>query len=233
MCRGVAKKLARARAGAAPLFPGGSHLIHIRARPLVKQSRRGGVNHRRFFEIESHGGIVSLRESSRLLSGAKQRIHHGVRVGFGPFPRAVVAGRASTLRTEQFVPSASLHPSPVVRGNQMMFDAESRAQAQLHYERTLARLRQREDGTRVMPPTSDTGGQTKSTIGAQIERLRQECDFTVEELAEEVEIDPTNVSRHIRGQSNPSRRSRRKYGRVFSKLLNREIVIRETQPKRS
>jgi len=71
------------------------------------------------------------------------------------------------------------------------------------------------------------------TIGAQIERLRDECDLSIEELAEKVGLDPTNVSRHIRGESNPNRRNRHKYQRVFSILLNRQIVISKTQLKRS
>jgi hypothetical protein len=70
----------------------------------------------------------------------------------------------------------------------------------------------------------------QETIGEQIDRLRRECDdMTVEELAEKVELDPTNVSRHIRDKSKPTHRNRRQYQRVFSNILNRKIVINETQ----
>ena len=68
------------------------------------------------------------------------------------------------------------------------------------------------------------------TIGEQIDRLRRECDdMTVEELAEQVDLHPTNVSRHMRGESKPTPKNRRVYQRVFSKFLNRQIVISETQ----
>ncbi len=71
------------------------------------------------------------------------------------------------------------------------------------------------------------------TVGDQIDRLRDECDLSIEELAEKMDIHPTNVSRHIHGESNPSRINLIKYNRLFSKLLNAHIVIKKTQPKRS
>jgi DNA-binding transcriptional regulator YiaG len=73
----------------------------------------------------------------------------------------------------------------------------------------------------------------QASPGQEIEQLRQECDLTIEELAGQLEIDPTNVARHIRGESTPSRMNRRKYECVFSKLLKRNISISKTQPKRS
>lgn len=71
------------------------------------------------------------------------------------------------------------------------------------------------------------------SIGKQIDRLRDECGLSIEELSEKVGIHPTNVSRHIHDESVPSRTTLPKYNRAFSKLLNREIVIRKTQPERS
>ena len=68
------------------------------------------------------------------------------------------------------------------------------------------------------------------TIGEQIDRLRQESeDMTIEELAGEVNLDPTNVSRHIRNKSRPTPKHLREYQRVFSNRLKRKVFIRETQ----
>jgi hypothetical protein len=74
---------------------------------------------------------------------------------------------------------------------------------------------------------------TLETVGEQIERLRLECDITIEDLADQVGIDPTNVSRHIRALSMPNKTSRKQYEKILSKLLNRQILLSRSQPKRS
>lgn len=71
------------------------------------------------------------------------------------------------------------------------------------------------------------------TVGEQIDRLRDECVLSIEELAEEVKLHPTNVSRHINNLSSPTRKNLAKYSNTFSRLLKRRVVIRKTQPKRS
>jgi DNA-binding XRE family transcriptional regulator len=71
------------------------------------------------------------------------------------------------------------------------------------------------------------------SLSEQLEDLRSECDISIEELADKVGIDPTNVSRHLNGKSTPSRKTRGSYGRAFSKLLNQKILINQTQVKRS
>ncbi|MGA3028426.1 MAG: helix-turn-helix transcriptional regulator [Bryobacteraceae bacterium] len=70
------------------------------------------------------------------------------------------------------------------------------------------------------------------TTASQIERLRQECRWTEEKLAEATELDPTTVSRHIRGQMQPSLRNLGRYEKTFSKELSRKVVIRKTPRKR-
>src|ERR1017187_437152 len=70
------------------------------------------------------------------------------------------------------------------------------------------------------------------TIGQQIERLRIECRLSAEELAEAVALNPTNKSRHETGTSTPSLRHLGAYDRVFSRLLERKIVIYKTLRKR-
>jgi ribosome-binding protein aMBF1 (putative translation factor) len=71
------------------------------------------------------------------------------------------------------------------------------------------------------------------SIGEQIDKLREECGLSIEELAEKMDLHSTSVSRHIHDESVPSRINRMKYQRLFSKLLKRDVVIFKTQPKRS
>ncbi len=76
-------------------------------------------------------------------------------------------------------------------------------------------------------------GSHEKKLGPQLKALFEETNLTLEELAEKLGIDPTNVSRHFQGRSTPTPRNRRKYERVLSKLLNQQIVITKTQAKRS
>jgi ribosome-binding protein aMBF1 (putative translation factor) len=66
----------------------------------------------------------------------------------------------------------------------------------------------------------------KETIGAQIKRLRVECDLTEEDLAEVMELDIRSVQRHLASETAPRALTLRKYEKAFSKLLNKQIVIR-------
>ena len=79
-------------------------------------------------------------------------------------------------------------------------------------------------------PSSTPPSPAKSvdSIGAQINRLREECRFSVEELAEEVELETRSVQRHIADVHIPHNRHLRAYERTFSKLLNRQVVISKT-----
>jgi len=58
----------------------------------------------------------------------------------------------------------------------------------------------------------------------QIEQLRNECRLTVEQLADEVGLDPRSVYRHL-GGTKPRIGHIGAYERVFSKILKRNIVI--------
>ncbi len=73
------------------------------------------------------------------------------------------------------------------------------------------------------PPASEN----PETLAAQINRLREECRLTAEELAEKIDIDIRSVQRHLAGKTVPYARYLRKYEREFSKLLSRQIVIRK------
>jgi len=65
----------------------------------------------------------------------------------------------------------------------------------------------------------------RETVATQINRLREECHLTAEELAEKIGIEPRSVQRHLAGSSVPHGRHVRAYERVFSNLLNRQVVI--------
>jgi hypothetical protein len=65
------------------------------------------------------------------------------------------------------------------------------------------------------------------TVAAQIKRLRDECRWTNEELAEETHFSSRQVSRHISGDSVPYKRNIAVYERVFSKELKKKVVINQ------
>ncbi|HSZ00317.1 MAG TPA: helix-turn-helix transcriptional regulator [Terriglobales bacterium] len=65
---------------------------------------------------------------------------------------------------------------------------------------------------------------SSATPRQAIDKLRTDCDWTLEQLAEEVGISPKQVSRHIKGQGmHPS--TRRAYKDAFAAKLNRVIEL--------
>ena len=79
-----------------------------------------------------------------------------------------------------------------------------------------------DDSPNPVPPSP-----AHETIAAQLQRLRDECHITEEELAEKIDMDIRSVQRHLASKTIPRARHLRVYERVFSKLLNRQIVIRK------
>jgi hypothetical protein len=67
----------------------------------------------------------------------------------------------------------------------------------------------------------------RETVASQIEALRRECQLTADDLAGQTEIDIRSVRRHLRGDSIPFDRNLWTYQRVFSKLLNKQVIIRK------
>jgi hypothetical protein len=63
------------------------------------------------------------------------------------------------------------------------------------------------------------------TIAAQLQRLRLECNWSAEKLAEFVRLDPRTVTRHLSGETTPHLRNISAYQRIFIKQLKRHIVI--------
>ena len=83
----------------------------------------------------------------------------------------------------------------------------------------------------AIPAPSNPAPMPEST-GEQLDDLREESRWTQEQLAGATGFDPTTVSRHIRDEMSPSIRNLGTYERVFSKRLNRKIVVRKTPSKR-
>jgi hypothetical protein len=65
-------------------------------------------------------------------------------------------------------------------------------------------------------------------VGREIEKLRVECDITVEFLAEEIGIEPRSVYRHLSGDATPNKRRIAIYEKVFSERLNRPVTLRNS-----
>jgi DNA-binding XRE family transcriptional regulator len=63
------------------------------------------------------------------------------------------------------------------------------------------------------------------TIAAQLQRLRRECNWSAEKLAEAVRLNPRTVARHLSGETTPHLRNISAYERVFSKQLKRRVVV--------
>jgi hypothetical protein len=73
--------------------------------------------------------------------------------------------------------------------------------------------------------TEPTLNTPKETIGGQIQRLREECRWSAEKLTEMTNLDLRTVTRHLSGETTPQLRNLSAYERVFSKRLNRRVVI--------
>ncbi|MGC2475808.1 MAG: hypothetical protein WA485_15815 [Candidatus Sulfotelmatobacter sp.] len=64
------------------------------------------------------------------------------------------------------------------------------------------------------------------SVGAQIKRLSEECQFAPDELAVKIGISVRTVRRHLAGAV-PSDKNRWAYETFFSKLMKKKIVIRK------
>ena len=87
-----------------------------------------------------------------------------------------------------------------------------------------------EENYRGEPPSTPAlpSHPSGETVAAQINRLREECQLTVDDLAEKMSLDVRSVRRHLTGDTVPYDRHVWAYQRLFSKLLNREVVISKT-----
>ncbi|MFZ0321688.1 MAG: hypothetical protein WAL56_21370 [Candidatus Sulfotelmatobacter sp.] len=81
--------------------------------------------------------------------------------------------------------------------------------------------------SRQNPPAVPLLVKTEESVGEQIRRLSNECQFAPDELAVKIGVDVRTVRRHIAGHSVPYDRTLWAYEAFFSKLLNRKVVIRK------
>jgi len=76
----------------------------------------------------------------------------------------------------------------------------------------------------AQPPSIQASKGRAETTADQINRLRAECRWTIEDLAEKTGLGLRSVQRHIAG-STPYDRNITAYERAFSKQLKKQIVI--------
>jgi DNA-binding XRE family transcriptional regulator len=81
------------------------------------------------------------------------------------------------------------------------------------------------ESTPQVAPNAAANENTPPSVGAQVRSLREECRWTAEELASKMDLDERTVRRHETDEVNPYARTLRGYERVFSKQLDRKIVI--------
>ena len=84
------------------------------------------------------------------------------------------------------------------------------------------KLRAREDRTKASEITHPGA----ESAGRQIDRYRQECLMTEEDLAEQMKFTTRTVQRHTADACRPLSRNLVGYSRLFTKLLKRQIVIK-------
>jgi DNA-binding transcriptional ArsR family regulator len=86
--------------------------------------------------------------------------------------------------------------------------------------------------TKTQPAVAATAsGPTENThifdaLSEQIDDLRNECRWTVEELAEVIDVAPRSVYRHLSGEATPRKRQVAAYEKAFSDKLKRPVLLK-------
>jgi hypothetical protein len=75
-------------------------------------------------------------------------------------------------------------------------------------------------------PTQAIASRTSESVSQQIENFIALTELTTEKFAEEIDLDPRTVRRHISGETIPLGRLIARYNRVLSRLLKIEVVIK-------
>lgn len=81
-------------------------------------------------------------------------------------------------------------------------------------------------------PPSETVADIQESVSSQIDRLREQCRWTVEHLAERIGRAPSTVNRHIAGRMIPNLSTLGAYEKVFSNHMKTQIFIKKTPVKR-
>jgi hypothetical protein len=69
------------------------------------------------------------------------------------------------------------------------------------------------------------------TLAAQIKRLQNECEFTAEEMAEALKVEPRSIYKHLAGQTVPRRNHRAAYEKLFSERLKRSVTLQKVSER--
>jgi hypothetical protein len=81
------------------------------------------------------------------------------------------------------------------------------------------------------PPATTVPQQTPkeyaTTVGRNIDRFRKECGWSLDDLANEAEIDRGDIRRHINSGQRPYPRTAKKYSDAFSRGLGRKVTIED------
>jgi DNA-binding XRE family transcriptional regulator len=72
----------------------------------------------------------------------------------------------------------------------------------------------------------------RTPLGENIDRFREECGWSVDELAEAAGIDRRLILRHVNEGKNPIPSTCKKYADAFSKRLGRPITVAELKAPR-
>jgi hypothetical protein len=73
------------------------------------------------------------------------------------------------------------------------------------------------------------GNKPKSPIGRNIDRLRKECGWSFDDLADKTGNDKKNILAHVNEGRKPRPRTMKEYAQAFSKEQQREITVAELE----
>jgi ribosome-binding protein aMBF1 (putative translation factor) len=69
----------------------------------------------------------------------------------------------------------------------------------------------------------------KMRIGQNIEKLKKECGWSADKLADKTGIDKKSILSHMHGKSKPNPKTLKEYAQAFSKELNRPITANKLE----
>jgi len=108
------------------------------------------------------------------------------------------------------------------REARLVAEAKVEARKKFAAEQELERLR-----AASTPPVGSPITVVQESVASQLNRLRDECGISIEELAYQVGLHARSVQRHLASETAVRSTHLSAYNRVFSKLLKRNIVIRK------
>ena len=86
----------------------------------------------------------------------------------------------------------------------------------------LLRMSQEREGTERKP--TNLADRAKVRIGRNVDKLRKECGWSLDVLADKTGIDKKAILSHVHGKWKPHPKTMKEYAQAFSKALGREIT---------